>query len=477
MLPGQRREREVIDFKEALRASETRFRSVVEGSTQGIIIQQDGRIVYANSAMAQLFGYNTPEEMVGLNPFEDLIADSDLDMFRERTAAVYRGETVPPTPPWRARRSDGKAVWISSTAHVSEWEGRPAVASFYTDISEARHAEMALRESEQRYRSALTAGRMGAWETDLVSHTRTWTEAGMALFGLSLADGRGHVGGDADEYLSAIHPDDRHVVAHFYEQADMADSFPAEYRIVRPDGAIIWLSGRGQVISRDPGGKANRLISIMADVTERKASEEHVKFLMREITHRSKNLLAVIQAIAGQTAKTVSSIDEFRERFGRRLQGLSASHDVLVQQNWLGAPLIELVRKQLAPFFDADSPRVEVGGPNVVVSVEAAQAIGLAINELATNAIKYGALSGASGKVMIAWAPKRTSEHEDGLEISWTEIGGPPVMAPSRTGFGQVVLKQMIEVSLGGSACTEFQTEGLRWSASIPAAHMQQCPK
>ena len=140
-----------------------------------------------------------------------------------------------------------------------------------------KHAEAALRESEARYRSALTAGRMGSWETDLVARTRTWSTEGMALFGLDLPDGRGQVGGDADEYQLALHPEDRHLAPHYHELADRQDSFLAEYRIVRPDGTVLWLSGRGLVVARQPDGRAHRLVSIMADVSERRQAEQGLR--------------------------------------------------------------------------------------------------------------------------------------------------------------------------------------------------------
>ncbi|HEY5322275.1 MAG TPA: PAS domain-containing protein, partial [Caldimonas sp.] len=127
--------------------------------------------------------------------------------------------------------------------------------------------ETALREREARYRSALHAGRMGSWETDFVAGTRTWSKEGMALFGLELPEGRGQVGGDGDEYAAALHPDDRHLATDFHALADRQDSFFAEYRIVHPDGTVLWLSGRGLVMSRGPDGRAERLVSIMADVS------------------------------------------------------------------------------------------------------------------------------------------------------------------------------------------------------------------
>jgi PAS domain S-box-containing protein len=134
-----------------------------------------------------------------------------------------------------------------------------------------------LSESEVRYRSALKAGRMGSWETDFVARTRTWSAEGLALFGLALPDGRGQVGGDADEYELALHPDDRRLAEAYRRLADREDSFPADYRIVRSDGTVLWLSGRGLVVSRQADGRAHRMVSIMADVSERRHAEEHLR--------------------------------------------------------------------------------------------------------------------------------------------------------------------------------------------------------
>lgn len=144
-------------------------------------------------------------------------------------------------------------------------------------------AEAALRESEVRFRSALKAGRMGSWETDNVRMTRTWTEEGMALFGFELPGGRGQVGGPDDEYVNALHPEDRHLVQHLRELATTVDSFAAEYRILRPDGSTQWLSGRGLVVSRSADGRPERLVSIMADAAERKRAEEALALERRRL--------------------------------------------------------------------------------------------------------------------------------------------------------------------------------------------------
>ena len=169
-----------------------------------------------------------------------------------------------------------------------------------------------LRESEMRYRGAVITGRIAAWETDMVTLTRIWTKEGMELFGLDLPNGRGQVGGDQDEFWRSLHPEDKHMMAEFHRTADRQDSYPAEYRIVRPDGSMLWVSGRGRVIARGEDGKAQRIANIVMDITERKKAEEHVQLLMREVSHRSKNLLAVVQAIAGQTSRTVRHAGRFR---------------------------------------------------------------------------------------------------------------------------------------------------------------------
>jgi PAS domain S-box-containing protein len=145
------------------------------------------------------------------------------------------------------------------------------------DVTARTQTYHSLRESEASFRSALKAGRMGSWETDHPSKTRLWSQEGMALFGLDLVDGRGQLGGPNDEYVAALHPEDRHLAQHYRELAERQDSFPAAYRVVHPDGSTVWLSGRGLVTAREPDGKPRRLVSIMADVTEARQAGEKLR--------------------------------------------------------------------------------------------------------------------------------------------------------------------------------------------------------
>lgn len=325
-----------------------------------------------------------------------------------------------------------------------------------------------LRESEARYRGAVITGRIGAWETDMVARTRIWTEEGMALFGLDLPGGRGQVGGVNDEFWRSLHPDDKDMMAHFHRTADAEDSYPTEYRIVRTDGTMLWVSGRGRVVARGADGKAQRVANIVMDITERKKAEAHIQLLMREISHRSKNLLAVVQAIAGQTVRTGGTLPEFEMRFAQRLQGLAASHDLLVNENWRGAALMDLIQQQLAPFAEVGSPRLTLSGPDVRLTTDAAQALGLALHELATNALKYGAWSVAAGNVSVSWAFDEIAGDAATLRLRWIEREGPTVIPPNHKGFGHVVIESMVAQSLGGEVDLDFRESGLIWTLSIP---------
>ena len=140
----------------------------------------------------------------------------------------------------------------------------------------------ALRASEARYRAAVITGRISAWQTNMLTRTRTWTTEGMQLFGLDLVDGKGIVGGPNDEFRKALHPNDKHMMEQFHRTADELNPYPCEYRMVRPDGQTLWVSGRGRVVARGPEGKAHLVDNMVMDVTERENAEEQVQLLMKK---------------------------------------------------------------------------------------------------------------------------------------------------------------------------------------------------
>jgi two-component sensor histidine kinase/PAS domain-containing protein len=329
--------------------------------------------------------------------------------------------------------------------------------------------EGALRKSEERYRSAMHLGRIGSWEVDFVRGIRIWTREGMALFGIDLPDGLGQVGGLSDEFRQAMHPEDRHLLGEYHALMDKQDSFPAEYRILKSDGQIRWLAGYGHVLDRQPNGRAHRVINVATDITERKAAETHQRFLMQELSHRSKNLLTLVQSIADQSFRKSKDQKDFQSRLSGRLGGLAASNALLARGDWRGSSLRELIEFQLAPFIDLSSSQLEIRGPEVNLAADASQAIGLALHELATNAVKYGALSSSRGSLLISWTVDQTP-NTGGLKLDWRERGGPLVTTPKQKGFGHVVIESMIEQAVRGNVELNFAKEGLHWSLQAPGS-------
>jgi PAS domain S-box-containing protein len=205
-------------------------------------------------------------------------------------------------------------------------------------------------------------------------------------------------------------------------------------------------------------------VCIAQDVTDQKAHEEQVRLLMREINHRARNMLSLAQAIARQTA--ARDPEDFIERFTERIQALAANQNLLVRNEWQGVDVEDLARSQLAHFADLVGSRITVHGPAVRLNAAAAQAIGLALHELATNAGKYGALSINAGCVDVSWRLDG-----DIFAMSWTERNGPPVSQPKRLGFGSTVVDPMVRQTVNGEVRLDFIASGVVWNLTCPAAN------
>ena len=190
---------------------------------------------------------------------------------------------------------------------------------------------------------------------------------------------------------------------------------------------------------------------------------------MREVTHRSKNLLAIIQAMARQTVKDSITAAEFEQRFSARLRGLAASHDLLAARDWHGAAVEDIVRWQLGAALENAGDRITIEGPSLFLTPEAAQNIGLAFNELSSNATRFGALSNPEGRIAIRWALDPTETVPRRFHVSWQESGGPEVSQPRRYGFGHKVVERLAARALDGNVSLTFAASGVQWSLHIPA--------
>ena len=335
---------------------------------------------------------------------------------------------------------------------------------FAHDGDDPARLAQALKESHELLALAEQSAGIGIWDTDLATDMVRATPTFFRIMGLPVS-----AEPVPNDIVRAVrHPDDAARVREGFRQAlDRGlDSYEVEYRIIRPvDGELRWIFGRGRTV-RDSAGKPVRYSGVDIDITERKQAEEHVRLLLAELNHRANNLLTVIQAIARQTANTADP-KIFAERLSQRIAGLAASNDLLVSGKWQGVEIGRLIDSQLSHFADLGA-RVVLDGPPVRLTPAAAQALGMALHELATNAVKHGALANQAGRISIRWSVA-DGPAEPEFRMTWSEQDGPPVAAPQRTGFGRTVMERMIAAALEGKATLQFPAGGIVWTFACPA--------
>lgn len=239
-----------------------------------------------------------------------------------------------------------------------------------------------------------------------------------------------------------------------------------EYQRVGASGSMIWVSVSGEPVF-DNAGQFRGYRGTGRDISERKRHEEQIQLIMREVCHRENNMLSLVMAIAKQTA--AADPKHFLERFSARLQSIAANQTLLAENRWHGVEVGALVQSQLGHFEGLFEKRVSTSGPKLRLRAGAARVVGMALHELATNAVKYGALSNDVGRVQIGW---RVHQDENGsrFEVRWIESGGPPVTPPTKQGFGSTVIGRMARAGLSADISLEFPSTGLRWSLECPAS-------
>lgn len=317
-----------------------------------------------------------------------------------------------------------------------------------------------LRQSEERRSIALSAGDMGSWEVDLSTGHIEWDEGPYRIFDVDPKTFRPTV--DAIEAM--MHPEDRDRNSVTAIVARGEPRFQVEFRIVRPSGEVRWCYGAG-IISRDADGKPLRMNGVTVDVTERRRAEERQLLLAREVDHRAKNMLAVVLSVLRLTK--AKSTPEFISTVEGRIHALAATHNLLSATRWQGANLRQIVDEEMAPYRADHRERVVAEGPAAMLLPATAQAVALALHELATNAAKYGALSTETGKLQVKW-----SIGSEALEFEWIETGGPPAKPPSSLGFGLSIVRSSIEAQFRGGVVYDWRPEGLRCRLVIPRAQI-----
>jgi len=390
---------------------------------------------------------------------------------RDRLAAVARGTLDRGERFFEAEHRffgpDGRLRWLLMRAEMLVPPGLDLptrTIGVVLDVTGRKEAEEALRERESELRNALEAGSLAIFDFDHVMGRMNPSARLSELYGyppehvLTLEDIR-----------ARYHPDD---VEQIWRRRDSHNEDPSirhfewTLRLLLPDRTIRWLNGRGEYL-RDGSGRIVRSRGVVMDISERKRWEEHQQLLINELNHRVKNTLATVQSITSQTLRNAPTTDEAKQALESRLFALSRAHDVLTRENWEGAGLVEIIWEALSPYRHEREDRLRMEGPDVRLSPRMALAIAMALQELATNAVKYGALSNQEGKLRITWS-LLLRDGEERLRLIWRESGGPPVNTPQRRGFGTRLIERSLAQDLRGLAEIRFDPAGVVCTLDAP---------
>jgi PAS domain S-box-containing protein len=322
--------------------------------------------------------------------------------------------------------------------------------------SELEQSSEHLRNSERRRTLALAAGQMGSWDWDVAGAVCHWDEGQYRIFGVD----RETFQITRASLQALIHPEDwLRLLESFTTLVKGEPTSQDEIRIRRPNGELRWV-----VVSATPTfdetGQLVRMVGVTVDITERKSAEEKQTLLTREVDHRARNALAIVQSIVRLTK--AQTTEAYVEAIEGRIKALARVHSLLSQYRWEGADLGRLVEDELAP-FQTSSMHVSTNGPSISLKPPAAQALALALHELATNAAKYGALAAPSGRLSVTWEIAR-----DDIVLNWIETGAHLKSPPKAEGFGTKVIKSGVEQQLGGKVLMTWRGEGLRCELRIP---------
>jgi PAS domain S-box-containing protein len=452
--------RDIMKQHEAA-AQNARLAVVVASSADAIVsLGPDHTVLSWNPSAEHIFGYSA-EEIVGKS-YLVMIPDEKRDEYLRNCERICSGQTVSLVADRRHKDGHLIAVEISSAPLRDERGVVIGISSVLRDLSE-------------RTTATLTANRLAAIveaSADPIiglmpdGTIATWNPAARRVFGYSPDE---VVGKSLDVLLL---PDDPDGLQDKLERVRRAGLSTVQTERVRKDGSRVAVSITAAPI-RDASQHVTGYAVVYRDVSENRRHEQQMHIVMRELSHRAKNLLTVITAMARSMSSSAIDIAVFVESFSARIHGLARSHDLLVKKDWSSASLKSLIESQLQPFLFKGSNRLFLDGDDIAVTPAAAQMIGLALHELATNSAKYGALTTATGSISVTWTVENHALQSAHLDLIWNEMGGPAVVEPSGAGFGREVLEEMIAESLDGSTELTFPEGGVIWQLRAPLSALQ----
>jgi PAS domain S-box-containing protein len=448
-------------MEEELRASEARSRGILEGMAEGfLLLGEDFRVLQINVEGLRIDG-RREDEIVGRSHWDvwpDSIGTPVEDAYRRAMS-----ERVPVTIE-HYYVFKGRGVWLELRIFPVDQGG---VAAFFRDVTERREAAEALSASEARLKAVLENVPVGIIITEAPSgRVVTGNPHAERIFRHPIYETP-----DFDAYgrWRLRHPDGRPAEPHEYPVARALltgkTTPPEEYRYERGDGTMTWVRLAAAPIHNDRGQVVASVVAVV-DIEQEKNAVARQQLLINELNHRVKNTLATVQSIASQTLRNAGSAEEARSALEARLLALSRAHDVLTQENWGSADLTDIVSEAMAPFRHHREKRLHMKGPQVRVSPRMALAVAMSLQELATNATKYGALANATGTVRIEWEVIGTKVPR--LHLVWREEGGPPVEIPRRRGFGTRLIERSLAQDLDGRAEIAFDPAGIVCTVDAP---------
>ncbi len=457
--------REKAAVETALRSSEERYR-LAASAMHGMIYDVDevtGIAEHSQGLMA-LAGFHPDQVPASKTWWQDLCHPDDYVVATNQRLLAFAARETNLTRHYRIRHRDGWWVHVVDHATILYGEdGKPKRrVGTIVDVTAQAHAEARLRETEERFRALVQASAQSVWTTDAEGSMNEDSPSWRAFTGQSVEEFLGW------GWLNAVHPQDRPRTEEEVRQA-LASGEPvtSEYRVRHHSGEWRWTHARAvPLINAD--GKIRSWVGMNTDITERRKWEEQQKLLLGELSHRVKNVLAVVQSMAARTLTGGRSLSEASEILVKRLHALSRAHEMLTTRNWRGAPLLAIIEGELAPF----ASRTRIEGPDIMIGPRMAQTLALVLHELATNASKHGALSNDEGQISVTWSVTPV----DGIErfkFEWRETGGPPVDAPTRKGFGTALLNIAISGSADGASPLRFEPEGIVYDIDVPLSTLR----
>ena len=441
--------------EEALRVSEARFRTALEIGTVGAIyFDMDGLLTDANDAFLRMGGYSREDLETGRLTWQRLTpAEWMRDSERAFAELKEKGHTTPYEKQYI--RKDGSRWWALFAAKLLP-DGTGF--EFVLDISDRKQTEERLRETTRRLNAVLDNASVAVFGMDEHQHCIYMNPAAEALTGYTLAETNGR---PLHDVVHHSYPDGRPFPI---EECAIDRAFPennkeqGEEVFVHKDGSFYPIAFTASPI-RDEDAKTIGTIIEVRDISSEKAAKERQALLIGELHHRVKNTLTTVQSIMNFTLRTSETMEAFRQGMTGRLASLARSHTLLIDNEWAGADLEKIIRAELEPYDEGE--RLTLDGATFHLPVDAAVPLAMAVHELATNAVKYGALSVPDGQLTVGWRTERT-ENGTMLHLEWAESNGPPVAPPTRRGFGSTLLERVLGGQVGGTVDVTYPPEGAR---------------